>query len=129
MPALSIPVINVENACASASTAFHQAVNHIRAGVSDVVLAVGSEKMYFDDKERVFGVFDGAWDVHNREGTYNRLKDMAAGFQIPDEVMSSQANQKSRVGYHIDRCWPRRQCTHLNTQLAAIDVIINRPVP
>lgn len=90
-----IPVINVENACASASTAFHQAVNHIRAGVSDVVLAVGSEKMYFDDKERVFGVFDGAWDVHNRDGTYNRLKDMAAGFKIPEDVMSGQANQKS----------------------------------
>ena len=62
-----IPVVNVENACASASTAFHHAVNHIRAGVSDVVLAVGGEKMYFDDKERVFGIFDGAWDVHNRE--------------------------------------------------------------
>ncbi len=90
-----VPIINVENACASASTAFHQAVNHIRAGVSDVVLAVGSEKMYFDDKERVFGIFDGAWDVHNREATYNRLRDMAADCEIPDDAKSAQANQKS----------------------------------
>lgn len=106
-----IPVINVENACASASTAFHQAINHIRAGVSDVVLAVGGEKMYFDDKEKVFGVFDGAWDVHNRDKTYNRLKDLAADFQIPDHAQSGQANQKSLfmdiyaflTRYHMDK--------------------------
>src|ERR1700758_1584108 len=45
-----VPVINVENACASASTAFHLAVNYIRAGAADVVLAVGAEKMFSPDK-------------------------------------------------------------------------------
>jgi acetyl-CoA acetyltransferase len=45
------PVVNVENACASATTALNQAVIHIRAGASPLVLAVGVEKMTpdFDD--------------------------------------------------------------------------------
>src|SRR4051794_16486270 len=45
-----IPVINVENACASASTAFNQACAMVTAGVYDVVLAAGFEKMYVEDK-------------------------------------------------------------------------------
>ena len=42
-----IPIINVENACASGSTAFHGAWTAIKAGLYDRVLAVGTEKMYF----------------------------------------------------------------------------------
>jgi len=41
-----IPVINVENACTSGSTAFHEACLSILAGVHDIVLVVGVEKMY-----------------------------------------------------------------------------------
>lgn len=59
----SVPVINVENACASASTAFHLAWTHLLAGQSDVALVVGVEKMYHADKAKSFSVFDGAWDV------------------------------------------------------------------
>lgn len=47
-----IPVINVENACASASTAFHQASAMVTAGLYDVVLAVGVEKLYHEDKRK-----------------------------------------------------------------------------
>ena len=41
-----IPVINVENACASAATAFQQACTMVTAGVYDVVLAIGSENLF-----------------------------------------------------------------------------------
>src|SRR5229473_4607557 len=40
-----IPVINVENACASASTGFHLAWQNVAAGIYDIVLAVAAEKM------------------------------------------------------------------------------------
>ncbi len=40
-----MPVVNVENACATATTALNQAVSHVLAGVSDTGLAVGIEKM------------------------------------------------------------------------------------
>ncbi|WP_374593978.1 thiolase family protein [Aquabacterium sp.] len=79
-----IPVVNVENACASASTAFYLAVNHVRSGAADIVLAVGAEKMFSDDKARMFAAFDGAWDVHDTEAAKARLLQMGAGVAVPD---------------------------------------------
>jgi acetyl-CoA acyltransferase len=40
-----IPVVNCANACATGATAFREAWTAIRAGIYDVVLAVGSEQM------------------------------------------------------------------------------------
>ncbi|GIW40837.1 MAG: thiolase [Candidatus Binatia bacterium] len=58
-----IPVVNVENACASASTALHQACLWVTAGFCDVALALGVEKLYCEDKRRSFAAFRGAVDV------------------------------------------------------------------
>ncbi len=58
-----LPVINVENACASASTAAHQAAAMVTAGLYDCVLALGVEKLYDEDKRKSFGAFSGAVDV------------------------------------------------------------------
>ena len=79
----SVPVVNVENACASASTALHLAVQHVRAGAADIVLAVGAEKMFSDDKARMFAAFDGAWDVHDTEASRARLLRMGEGIEPP----------------------------------------------
>ena len=62
-----IPVINVENACASSATAFQQASTMVTLGAYDVVLAVGFEKLYSRDKERTFSVFSGGIDVENAD--------------------------------------------------------------
>jgi acetyl-CoA acetyltransferase len=58
-----IPVFNVENACASASTAFHLAWQAVATGVQDAVLAVGAEKMTHPDKARSFAAIGGSVDV------------------------------------------------------------------
>lgn len=58
-----IPVINVENACATASTAFQQACTMVTLGVYDVALAFGVEKLHHDDRARVLDVFTGCTDV------------------------------------------------------------------
>jgi acetyl-CoA acetyltransferase len=58
-----IPVVNVENACASASTALQQATMMIAAGVYDVVLALGVEKLYHPDKRRSFQAIGSAVDT------------------------------------------------------------------
>lgn len=60
-----IPVVNVENACASASTAFQQACAMVTLGAYDVVLACGYEKLYHPDKQRTFSAFTGAVDVED----------------------------------------------------------------
>jgi len=41
-----IPVVNVENACTSGSTAFYLAYNSVAAEQVEIALAVGAEKMY-----------------------------------------------------------------------------------
>ncbi len=58
-----IPIANVENACASASTALFEAANYLRSGAADIVMAVGSEKLSHIDRNRSLGVFDAGWDV------------------------------------------------------------------
>lgn len=78
-----LPVVNVENACASASTALHLAIQHVRSGAADIVLAVGAEKMFSDDKVRTFAAFDGAWDVHDTEAGRARLLRMGEGVEAP----------------------------------------------
>jgi acetyl-CoA acetyltransferase len=78
-----IPIVNVENACASASTAFHLAVGQLKAGMADVVLAVGAEKMYDADKARSFAIFDGAWDVHQVAASTQALLTLGEGVQPP----------------------------------------------
>jgi acetyl-CoA acetyltransferase len=58
-----LPVVNVENACASAATAFHLAWQAVATGGHDVVLAVGAEKMTHPDKSRSFAAIGGSVDV------------------------------------------------------------------
>lgn len=48
----NLPIINVENACSSGSTAFFEACLAVRSGLYDVALAVGVEKMYIGDTAR-----------------------------------------------------------------------------
>ena len=82
-----LPVFNIENACASGSTALHLACNHILAGQSDAVLVVGVDKMYSHDKLRSMSLFDGAVDVNDVAGVNARLAELAgdlpAGEQLP----------------------------------------------
>ncbi len=60
-----IPIVNVENACASGSTALREAIAHIRAQMCDVALVVGAEKMYFPEmRDEMFRAFLGGTDVH-----------------------------------------------------------------
>jgi acetyl-CoA acetyltransferase len=69
-----IPVINVENACASSSTAFQQACAFVTAGMYDVVLACGSEKLFHEDKSKSLGAFSSAVDIEDPDGAVNVVK-------------------------------------------------------
>lgn len=78
-----IPVINVENACASGSTALQLAVTALKAGDTQIALAVGAEKMTSPDRDRMFSVFDGAWDVATQEDNVRRLLELGHGIEPP----------------------------------------------
>jgi acetyl-CoA acetyltransferase len=57
-----IPMMNVENACASASTALQVAYMAVGSGAAEVVVAVGAEKLTNPDKRRTMAVFSAAVD-------------------------------------------------------------------
>jgi acetyl-CoA acetyltransferase len=60
---LGAPIANVENACASGSTAVHLARQAIASGEAEVALAIGAEKLSHPDKARTFAAFSSGWDV------------------------------------------------------------------
>jgi acetyl-CoA acetyltransferase len=69
-----LPVVNVENACASSSTAFNQACAMVSAGLYDIVLALGVEKLYHEDKKVSFQAFTGAVDVESMSTIIEQLQ-------------------------------------------------------
>jgi acetyl-CoA acetyltransferase len=76
---LGIPIVNVENACASASTAFHLAATVVGSGCNEVSLAVGAEKLHTGDRARTFAAFDGAIDVERRPELEERIYGAGGG--------------------------------------------------
>jgi acetyl-CoA acyltransferase len=82
-----IPIINVENACASGSTALWLAMQWLRAGGGDIALVAGAEKMVWPDRpERVAAAFAGGTDIHDRDGVLAYIREM--GGEEPGEGRS-----------------------------------------
>ena len=69
-----IPITNVENACASASTALHGAWTAVKAGLYDCALAIGVEKLYDTDRQKVMGSFMAGTDVEEMTAVVANLK-------------------------------------------------------
>jgi acetyl-CoA acetyltransferase len=82
-----IPVTNVENACAGGSTALHMAYTSIRAGMHDVVLALGAEKISNPNKAMSLGAYASCMDVGNFEAHLAMLDKVNKGLnvKIPDD--------------------------------------------
>ncbi|MEK2605732.1 thiolase family protein [Burkholderia arboris] len=78
-----IPVFNVENACASGSTAVHLAVRELQSGACDVALALGVEKMNVADKAKSFALFEAGWDVSRVDENFATLARLGEGIEPP----------------------------------------------
>ena len=70
---LGKPIVNVENACASSSTAFHLAVLAVGSGQCDVALAVGAEKMSNEDRSVPLKALEAAADRDEFEALKQRI--------------------------------------------------------
>ncbi|MDQ1502988.1 MAG: hypothetical protein QOD57_715 [Actinomycetota bacterium] len=67
-----VPIVNIENACASSSSAFYLACLAVEAGAADVVLVLGVEKLTHPDKARSFAAVATAVDL-DAEADLRRL--------------------------------------------------------
>jgi acetyl-CoA acetyltransferase len=115
-----IPVVNVENACASGSSAFVLACNHVRSGAAEVALAIGAEKMVSTDKARMFSVFDSAWDVTRASEIREALMHMGRDVAVPE---GSTSPKPYSVFMDVYAAFARSHMRHFGTtqrQLAAV---------
>ena len=79
-----IPITNVENACASGSSALRAARAHIAAGLCDIALVVGADKMFYPEaRDAMFRAFIGGADVHLIDETHERLSRLRADVAPP----------------------------------------------
>lgn len=69
-----ISIVNVENACASASTALHSAWTAIKAGLYDCTLAIGVEKLFDEDHKMVMKGFMAGTDVEETTRLIEKIK-------------------------------------------------------
>lgn len=82
-----VPIINVENACASSATALNGAMAMVALGEVDCALVLGMEKMYFDDRSKVLPAFTGCMDVEVLEESMAKMK-----------ASEEKAKQKAEAG-------------------------------
>ena len=78
---LGKPIINVESACASGSTAVHLAWMAVAGGQSEAVLVVGAEKLSHPDKKRSFDAIGSAIDMEE----IGALREQLYGGATPGE--------------------------------------------
>jgi acetyl-CoA acetyltransferase len=116
----AIPIYNVENACASGSTAVHLALQSLRAGATDIALALGAEKMNIPDKAKAFAIFEGGWDVSRAEENYQTLVQMGAGITPPPGSESDRPYSKFMAIYAAMCRWHMKTYGTTQRQIAAV---------
>ena len=94
-----VRAITIEAACASSTVGLHQAIAQVRAGMSDLALVVGVEKLYSEDRATKFAVFQQKLDIAvaqdylaKTDGMLAPLPDGAAGTG-PNALMEAYAAQ------------------------------------
>lgn len=92
---LGVPIVNVENACASASTAAHLAWLSVASGQADVALAVGAEKLTHADKRRSFAALASAVDQ-------DRIEELKAELYGPDVDPATTADRSFFMDIYAD---------------------------
>ncbi len=115
-----IPVFNVENACASGSSAVNLAVQSLKAGTADVALAIGVEKMNIPDKAKAFSIFEGGWDVSRTEENTATLLQMGAGITPPPGSESDKPYSRFMAIYAAFCRWHMKTYGTTQRQIAAV---------
>lgn len=96
-----IPITNVENACAGASTAVHGAWTAVKAGLYDLVLAIGAEKVYFpEDTAKMFEGFASGADVEFVHGMIKAFQEDAARKAAEAKAEGKEKEKKEGGGGH-----------------------------
>jgi len=119
----AIPVTNIENACAGASTALHLACTGIKAGMYDVALALGSEKITHEDKMKSLSAYASCMDVANFNQHLAMMEELNNSFslEIPEgQTPPGQGRSVFMDAYAMGARWHMSKYGSTREQLAAI---------
>ncbi|MBI4963126.1 MAG: thiolase family protein [Desulfomonile tiedjei] len=118
-----IPVTNVENACAGASTALHLAYMGVRAGIFDVALAVGSEKITCPNKLQSLQAYASCMDMENFQSHVQMILEVGKSFAIElpqDDSAPGQGRSIFMDAYAMGARWHMDRFGSTQRQLAVI---------
>ena len=118
-----IPIVNVENACAGASTAFHLAWMNIASGLYEVGLALGVEKLAHVNKELSLQSFKSSMDVLDFEKQIGTLLAAGEGLSVqppPDQAEAGKGRSIFMDFYGIAARWHMSKYGSTQKQLAVI---------
>ena len=115
-----IPIYNLENACGTGSSAVNLAVQSLRAGVTDVALAIGVEKMNVPDKSKAFALFEMGLDVARADETAARLLKMGEGVEVPPGSESDRPYSRFMAIYAAWCRWHMKTYGTTQRQMAAV---------
>jgi acetyl-CoA acyltransferase len=89
-----IPIFNTDNACASSSSGLMQAFAAVKAGIYDVTLVVGTEKMNYPERRKeMFEAFKGSWDRDLAEQHLSSLLALGEGLPLPPEALADSGER------------------------------------
>jgi acetyl-CoA acyltransferase len=119
----SLPVVNVENACAGASTALHLGVTAVRAGMVDVVLAVGSEKITHENKAVALGAYASCMDLENLGASLELFQKLSRELDLDTSAEDGAPGQGRSIfmdAYAMGAKWHMNRFGSTQKQLAVI---------
>lgn len=119
----AIPVTNVENACAGASTALHLAYAGIRAGLYDAALVVGSEKITHPDKIKSLSAYATCMDVGAFDKQLALMEQATKLFQVdipPGQTPPGEGRSIFMDAYAMGARWHMTRFGSTQRQLAVI---------
>jgi len=90
----TIPITNVENACAGASTALHHAWMSVASGLYDISMAVGAEKLYRKNLKENFVQFMTGVDFEDIMNTIDSL----GSFKLTEHDLQQIRAHKAKYG-------------------------------
>jgi acetyl-CoA acetyltransferase len=119
----SLPVVNVENACAGASTALHMGVMGVRAGMYDVALAVGSEKITHENKAVALGAYASCMDLENIQASMDLFMKLSQDLGMDTAQEDGAPGQGRSIfmdAYAMGAKWHMNRFGSTQRQLAVI---------
>jgi acetyl-CoA acetyltransferase len=101
----AIPMVNVENACASSSSALHLGWTAVAAGLYDCVLVAGFEKLYDKDKLKSYMALGTAVDI---ELIVKFLEDFQKQQDNKDQILSEGSGKNKSIFMDMYAYYTRR---------------------